>query len=585
MAFPDGFLEELCAKSDIVETVSRYVSLTRRGSNHVGLCPFHNEKTPSFSVSQDKQFFHCFGCGVGGDVISFVMRVENLDFPDAVRVLAERAGMTVPENDAYEKSIRKKRDRLHALMSDAGRHFHQALMSDIGKNGLEYLQNRGLSIGTIRKFGAGFAPESWDYLIRAMSEKGYTKAELMEAGLAVSNKTGGIYDRFRNRVMFPIIDVRGNVIGFGGRVLGDGEPKYLNSPETPIFNKRKNLFALNYAKKSDAQKIILAEGYMDVIALHQAGFDSAVASLGTSLTEEQARLIARYKNQAVIAYDADGAGQKAATRAIDILKSAGVDVKILRMAGAKDPDEFIKKFGRERFAKLIDNSEADVEYRLHSAKAGFDLEDDIGRIEYLKKAAKLLARVGSSIEREVYITRVAKETGVSVDALSHEVKKERRALERKSKREEEKKELAPIQKMMPKERSLRYNNPRCAAAEEGLVALLFASQDNIANAGERVKPDEFSSPLLARAYELELECAKAGRECSMTVFTEHMSPEELNHISGILAKRASFCGNGALADYIAVIKQEALKKNDKDGDDPLLATAKMYREKKGYGGE
>ncbi len=584
MPFPDGFLEELCAKSDIVETVSRYVSLTRRGSNYVGLCPFHNEKTPSFSVSQDKQFFHCFGCGVGGDVISFVMRVENLDFPDAVRVLAERAGMTVPESDAYEKSARKKRERLQALMSEAGRLFHQTLMGDMGKQGLAYLQNRGLSIGTIRKFGAGFAPESWDFLIRAMNEKGYTKAELMEAGLAVSNKNGGIYDRFRNRVMFPIIDVRGNVIGFGGRVMGDGEPKYLNSPETVIFNKRKNLFALNYAKKSDADKIILAEGYMDVIALHQAGFDSAVASLGTALTEEQARLIARYKNKVVIAYDSDGAGQKAATRAIDILKSAGVDVKILRMAGAKDPDEYIKKFGRDRFAKLMDSSEADVEYRLHSAREGFDLEDDASRVEYLKKAAKLLARVSNSIEREVYIARVAKETGITPDALSHEVKRERRALERKSKREEEKKELAPIQKMMPKERSLRYDNPKCAAAEEGLVALLFAEPDRISEAYAKIKPEEFSSPLLARAYQLEIECAQSGRECSMTVFTEGMPQEELNHISGVLAKRTSFCERGALEDYIRVIKQEALKKENQDGADSLLEAARMYREKKGYGG-
>ncbi len=584
MAFPDGFLEELSAKSDIVETVSRYVSLTRRGSNYVGLCPFHNEKTPSFSVSQDKQFFHCFGCGTGGDVISFIMRVENLDFPDAVRFLAERAGMTVPENSEHEKSARKKRERLQALMSEAGRHFHQVLMSDVGKPGLEYLLNRGLSIGTIRRFGAGFAPESWDNLIKAMGDKGYTKSELMDAGLAVSNKKGGIYDRFRNRVMFPIIDVRGNVIGFGGRVMDGGEPKYLNSPETLVFNKRKNLFALNFAKKSQADKIILAEGYMDVIALHQAGFDSAVASLGTSLTEEQARLIARYKNKVVIAYDADGAGQKAATRAIDILKSAGVDVKILRMSGAKDPDEYIKKFGRERFAKLMDSSEADVEYRLHSVRAGFDLEDDAARVEYLKKASKLLAQINSSIEREVYITRVAKETGIKVDALSHEVMNQRKALIRKSKREEEKKELAPIQKMMPKERSLRYENPRCAAAEEGLVALLFATQDRIKEAEKKVKPEEFSSSILAKAYEIELECMREDRECSMTAFTEKMSPEELNHISGVLAKKASFCRASAMEDYIEVIRQETVKNSNKEGTDPLLEAAKMYREKKGYGG-
>ena len=584
MAFPDGFLEELTARSDIVETISRYVSLTRRGSNFVGLCPFHNEKTPSFSVSQDKQFFHCFGCGVGGDVISFIMRIENLDFPDAVRLLAEKAGMVVPENNENEKNIRKQRERLHSLMGEAGRFFHRTLMGEVGKAGLDYLTNRGLNAATIRKFGAGFAPGSWDSLVREMNEKGYTKTELLNAGLAVSNKKGGIYDRFRNRVMFPIIDVRGNVIGFGGRVMGDGEPKYLNSPETPIFNKRKNLFALNFAKKSSADTIILAEGYMDVIALHQAGFDAAVASLGTALTEEQARLIARYKNRVVIAYDADGAGQKAAARAIDILKSAGVDVRILRMSGAKDPDEYIKKFGRDRFVQLMNNSEADVEYRLQSTKMSFDLEDDAARIGYLKKASKILAQVSNSIEREVYINRVAKETGVSADSLLYEVERERKVLLKKNKRDEEKRDLAPVQKMMPKERALRYTNPKSAVAEEGLVALLFAFPDQIDEVRAKVSPGEFSSPLLAKVYDIQLRCAQDGRECSMTNFTENLSSEEMNHISGVLAKRSDFCQTEALGDYIEVIKKEAIKAENADDIDALIKTAKMHREKKGYGG-
>lgn len=584
MPFPDGFIDELCAKSDIVETVSRYVSLNQRGSNYVGLCPFHNEKTPSFSVSRDRQFYHCFGCGVGGDVISFIMRAENLDFPDAVRLLAERAGMTVPEDASVDKSARKKRARALSLLKDSARYFHEALLSDAGSAALAYLQGRGLSMGTIRKFGVGFATPGWDGLISAMAEKGYSKAELMGAGLAVANKTGGIYDRFRNRVMFPIIDVRGAVIGFGGRVMDNSEPKYLNSPECAVFNKRKNLFALNFAKKSAYPKLILAEGYMDVIALHQAGFDSAVASLGTSLTEDQARLIARYKNQAVIAYDADGAGQKAAARAIDILKNAGVEVRVLRMSGAKDPDEFIKKFGRQRFEKLLDASEADTEYRLHSALAHYDLQDDVQRIAYLKEAAKLLAGIPSSVEREVYIARVAKETGVSPDALANEVKRERKSLVRKRQKEEERAVLAPVQARMPKERSLRYENPRSAAAEEGLVALLFSEQDQIKAAREKITPEDFSSPLLARAYDGLLACAAEGRECTMSLFTERLAPEEVDHLSGVLAKYVGGRDSGALSDYIEVIRHEAVKRKNQDSAQALLETARLYRDKKGYGG-
>ena len=470
MAFSDSFLEELCARNDIVSVVSQYVSLTRRGSSHVGLCPFHNEKTASFHVSSDRQFFHCFGCGAGGDVITFLMRIENLDFPDAVYRLAERAGMTVPEDNEEIRSQKKKKDRLLELSKEAARFFHSVLLSEDGKTGLEYLLGRGLSPSTIKRFGLGFAPNAWDQLLSEMTRLGYTKQELLDAGLALSNKTGRLYDRFRNRVMFPIIDIRGAVIGFGGRVMDDSTPKYLNSPETTVFNKRKNLFALNLAKKSEGDRIILCEGYMDVIALHQAGFDSAVASLGTALTSDQARLIARYKSEVVIAYDADNAGINAANRAIDLLKEAGVAIKILRIPQAKDPDEFIKKFGREKFARLLDASEADTEYRLLQAQSGLDLTQDEGRVAYLKRAVKLLAEVSGNIEREIYIARTAKQVGIPADALGLEVSRVRKALIAKKKKEQERQEMFPLSQKGSAARELRYENPKSAVAEEKLLS-------------------------------------------------------------------------------------------------------------------
>ncbi|MBQ8004310.1 MAG: DNA primase [Oscillospiraceae bacterium] len=433
MAFPREFMDELLARSDIVSVVSRYVSLSRRGSSNIGLCPFHNEKTPSFHVSSDKQFFHCFGCGAGGDVISFVMKIENIDFTDAVAKLAEWAGMEIPQSE-YGAGERNRRRRAEEACRDAARFFHEKLREDGGEAARKYLLGRGLSPATITRFGLGFSPDTWSGLLDALTARGYTKAELLEAGLVTTGKNGRIYDRFRGRAMFPIINVRGTVIGFGGRIMGDGEPKYLNSPESAVFNKRKNLYALNIAKSSRADFMLLAEGYMDVIALHQAGFDSAVASLGTSLTEEQAHLISKYKSRVVIAYDSDKAGRAATERAIDILKKTGLDVRVIEMSGAKDPDEFIKKFGREKYAKLIENALPAAEYRLAAARQELDLSDDKQRVAYIKSAVSQLARMSSAIEREIYAGRVAKETNVTRDAILQEAERERKRLIRGKKR-------------------------------------------------------------------------------------------------------------------------------------------------------
>ena len=361
MAFPQPFLDALIDRNPIDEVVGQYVSLTRRGSNLFGLCPFHSEKTASFSVAPDKGIYYCFGCHAGGGVVNFIMQIEGLDFPDAVRFLAKRAGMEVPEDEAYHSQYQKQ-ERLWALCKDAARFFRQQLFSPVGKPAQAYIQKRALSMDTVKRFGLGFSPDAWATLTDTMKEKGYRLDELIDAGLSIRGKNGGVYDRFRNRLMFPIIDIRGNVIGFGGRVMDDSTPKYLNSPETLIFNKRKNLFALNVARKSKQGRIILTEGYMDAIALHQYGFDCAVASLGTSLTEEHANILAKYTNQVILTYDGDEAGQNATRRAIPMLEKTGIQVRVLRMQGAKDPDEFLKKYGAQRFEVLLDSCQNPVSY-------------------------------------------------------------------------------------------------------------------------------------------------------------------------------------------------------------------------------
>ena len=391
MPFSPAFLDELNNRNPIEDVVGQYVALTRRGSNLFGLCPFHGEKTPSFSVAPDKGIFYCFGCHKGGGVVNFIMEIENLSYPDAVRFLAKRAGLEVPEDDA-ERSQYKKKERLWALCKAAARFFHEQLKTPQAQKAREYAQRRGLSSGTITRFGLGYAPNAWDSLIQAMTARGYEKSELLEAGLVLEKKDKGtFYDRFRNRLMFPIIDVRGNVIGFGGRVMDDSTPKYLNSPETIIFNKRRNLFAMNVVKKSKAGFIILTEGYMDAIALHQYGFDCAVASLGTSLTQEHADLLSKYTNEVVLTYDGDAAGQNATQRAIPMLERTGLRVKILRMRGAKDPDEFLKKYGADRFRLLLQECENQAEYRLRSLQMQYDLTVDEQKVEFAKAAAELIS--------------------------------------------------------------------------------------------------------------------------------------------------------------------------------------------------
>jgi len=582
VAFSDAFLDELASRNDIYDVVSRYVRLKKSGGNYFGLCPFHNEKTGSFSVNTDKQIYHCFGCGVGGGVINFIMRVEKLEFPEAVAFLANLAGMEIPDEDT---SWRDNRRRLSELNREAARWFHQMLWEPAGAEGLAYFQRRELQRGTIRRYGLGYAPNRWDGLLNAMLEKGFTKQELLTAGLAVSNQRGGLYDRFRGRVMFPIIDVKGEVIAFGGRVLDDSQPKYLNSPDTPLFNKSRNLFSLNQAKKVGQGRLLLAEGYMDVIALNQAGFPEAVASLGTSLTPDQAKLMRRYAETVYICYDADGAGQAAATRAIDILRAADLKIKIIRIPDAKDPDEFIRKNGPEAFRSLLDSSESHMDFMIRRARSGFDLGSDEGRLEYLKKTVQTLAGVTNPIERDIFASRLASETGVGKDAILAEIARAAASARKRAKAEEQRRSMTPVHTAQPQLRSVRYDNVRSARSEEGVIALLLAEPELCTMARNRgLKQSDFTSEFLGKTYGLLQEKSQEGMSAGTAVLQQALTADEMSVVTQIAMRPSPEDRKRALEDYIAVIRDEqARSKADRDDED-LLALSRALRDKKGYGG-
>ena len=581
MAIPDRFLDELIARIDIVDLVSESVRLTKKGRNYWGLRPFHSEKTPSFSVSADKQIYKCFGCGKGGGAINFVMELDNLPFRDAVALLAKRAGLEVPDSGS-SAGAKERREKLLTINKQAARTFHRWLYAPEGADGLAYLQRRGLSRRTLTSFGLGFAPNRWDALIQELGQQGYDKRDLLDAGLAVSNQDGRIYDRFRNRVMFPIIDIRGEVIGFGGRVMDDSTPKYLNSPDTPVYNKSRNVFALNIAKKSKAGRVILTEGYMDTISLHQAGFDSAVASLGTALTPEHAQLLSRYFPEAIIAYDGDGAGVSATQRAIPLLERAGMKVRVLRVTGAKDPDEFIKQFGRDAFLRLLDQSENQVDYRLEQIRKKYDLSDDSQKVGFLQEAAQLLSSLPSAVEREIYGRHAAETAGVSPEAVAQEVKKAFQRRLRKEQKQQERRDLTPAIQLQPKSRGLRYENIRSARAEEGVLRLLLLDP-SLHRELTQLRPEEFSSPLLGKAYALLLRRAEDGLSTQLSLLAGELTGEEMDHLTQVASSPESMANSRqSLADYIAVIRAEAIKRSGASGNDLLLAAQRSNLEKKAY---
>ena len=571
-AFPDTFINELVARNDIVDVVSGYVRLGKKsGANMFGLCPFHSEKTPSFSVSPDKQIYHCFGCGKGGGVISFIMEIENLSFPEAVAFLAKRANMTLPEQENDRES--RRRARMYALNRDAARFFYEQLQSPAGERARDYMARRGISKAAATNFGLGFAPNEWDALEKAMRAKDYTEYELFDAGLVKKGRNGGWYDTFRDRLVFPVIDVQGRVIGFSGRILGENGPKYLNSPETLVFNKGSNLFALNLAKKSKSGYILLSEGNIDVVSLHQAGFDSAVASLGTSLTAEQARLISRYTDQVIIAYDNDAAGQKAAQRAIAILEKLDLKVKVLQMSGAKDPDEFIKLKGPEAFAQLIEGSENQTEYRLGQIAKKYDLSVDAQKLDYVREVVDLLARRPSAAEREIYGRRVAAELSISPEVLLSEIENRRKRFLRSAERTEGRGSPARGG-ASGAERQLRYDDQASAVAEEGVIRLLYLEPE-LASSPRLPAAEEFSSPELGHIYTVLLARLREGRSVGADVLGGELEPKELSQLVSILQKPETLSGaDKALSDYINRIRQQ--RRAREQGLDPM----QIYQQRK-----
>ena len=584
MAIPESFLQELIDRSPIEDVVGEYVRLTKRsGANLFGLCPFHSEKTPSFSVSPDKQIYHCFGCGKGGGVINFIMEAENLSFVDAVHFLARRAGMQVPETDSDPQSSR--RERMLALNRDAARFFYRCLCAPGGAAPRDYVQRRGISPHMVKVFGLGFAPDSWNALADAMRQKGYTRLELVQAGLVRESKKGsGIYDTFRNRLMFPVIDVRGSVIGFSGRILDEGEPKYMNSPETLVFNKSRNLFALNLAKKSKHGYMILAEGNIDIVSLHQAGFDSAVASLGTSLTAEQARLMSRYTKEVIIAYDNDGAGQKAAQRAISILEKLDLKVRVLQMQGAKDPDEFIRSRGADAFQALLQGSEEQVHYRLSRLAAQFDLHTDEGRLGYLKAATELIASLPGGLEREIYAGRVAEQAKVDRQAVLQEVTRRSKQNSARSRKRQEREMVRSVRPptVGSGREEIRFENPRAAMAERGILQLLLLDP-GLFRGREEPKPEQFQTPFLRRLYELLRRRIREGASVNPAMLGEDFSPEEISYFTQLWQDQAVDLRQGAraLEDYIQILREEARKAEEKND---LRAFAAQLKKTKGYGG-
>ena len=580
MAFPPSFLDELSARNPIEDVVGQYVSLKRSGSNMFGLCPFHGEKTASFSVAPDKGIYYCFGCHKGGNAVNFMMEIEGLSYPDAVRALAKRAGMEVPEDEQYQSRY-KQQERLWALHKEAARFFHSQLYAPAGKAALEYALGRGMPKPTLTTFGIGYAPDSWDLLVKAMRAKGYTDQELKDSGLVtVSQKNGNIFDRFRDRLMFPIIDVRGNVIGFGGRIMSNDKntAKYLNSPETLIFNKRKNLFGLNLAKKTKLPYLILVEGYMDAIALHQYGFDCAVASLGTSLTEEHAVLLSRYTENVVLIYDGDEAGQRAAQRAIPMLEKAGLSVKVLTLKEAKDPDEYLKKFGADKFKNLLNESSNRVEYQLNAIRKKYDLSADEERVKFVQEAAELICTLPGVTKREVYGSRVAETAKISTDAMKLEIERARKRIFAREKRKQEQIDLTPASQLQRRAGNrIPYDNVKSGRAEESVIAALLLEPALLDHCGS-LNADMFSVPLFSKVYSQMLEQHRAGHLPTVGSLTE-LNGDEMSHIVGIYQAQGTV-NEQALRDCIAIIQAE-YRSSRVDSEEDLMALREKMKERKG----
>jgi len=590
MAFDRQFLDELIARNDIVDVVSNYVSLQPRGGSLWGCCPFHSEKTPSFHVLPDKQLCYCFGCKKGGGVINFIMEEENLSFPDAVRFLARRVNMPVPEEEHSDES--RLRSRILSLNRDAARFYYEQLYSPKGAPVLEYMQNRKITRRNATNFGLGASADEWDGLLTAMRKKGYGDGELLASGLAIRGKNGGLYDKFRKRLIFPIIDVRGDVLGFGGRIISKDDPgaKYMNTPETIVYSKRRVLYGLNLAKKSKRSNIILVEGNIDVVMLHQAGFDNACASMGTALTTEQLQLLSRYTKEIVLCYDNDDAGKVATQKALTLLNNTDFQVKVLELPKRlvdgqyikQDADDFIKFQGKDAFEHLLSGSESGMDFRMAQLKSKFDLKSDEGRIGFAEAAAGLLSAVPNAVEREIYTVRASEAAGITPDAMKLEERARKRA-RYKERREQERRDLNPAASAQPRERSIRYTDLRSALAEEGVLRLLTLD-DSLFGESPPIREEDFSSPLLGRFFTaLRTQLRETG-QVNIPALAEFFTSEEISHLIGILQKPESLKnGAQALRDYCNIILDEAHKRAAVN-EDPLMAAMEKNKYK-GNGGK
>lgn len=534
---PRDYITELVQRSDIVDVVQSYVQLRHRGRTHTGLCPFHNEKTPSFVVYPETQSFYCFGCGAGGDVITFIKRINNVDYIEAVKYLAARAGMALPEEDDQTGRLRS---RIISVNKDAARFYFSRLNSDAGRVGRAYWRGRGLSDATIKRFGLGYAPDSFRETRDHLKSLGYTEDELLAAGLIKRSEKGGTFDFFRHRVMIPIFDLRGNVIAFSGRKLDPEQPggKYVNSPETLVYKKSRTLFALNLAKKSQTRRYILCEGNLDAISMHQAGFTTAVAGCGTALTAEQVKLLSEYADEVVLCYDSDEAGQKATKRAISLLSASPLKISVLNIPDAKDPDEFIKKFGAERFEMLLNGSNNTIEYELLQAKGKYDIATPDGRLNYIKDAIGVLAGRITPTERDVYAGRLAEETDVAKPAILNQLDAAIKARGRRAEKERER-------RLLEEGAGGRINVPYSqggqkalgvAFAEQQLVAAILKNPEHIRLAAPQVSGDAFLDAGLGRAYTLLCEKGARGEYLDLSALSEELPEETVSLISRVLAQ-------------------------------------------------
>lgn len=585
MAINDNFLRDLQERTDIEQLVGSYLDLKRRGKTLVGLCPFHNEKTPSFTVYPESNSFYCFGCGAGGDAITFIRRIENLDYIEAVKFVAQAAGMKMPE-DGFDDTLSKKRGRILSANREAARFFHKTLYSEAGKDGLSYFAKRMLSKETITHFGLGFAPDSWDSLRNHLKSLGFSDMELYEANLIKrSEKNGAVhwYDNFRKRVMFPIIDLRGNVVGFSGRVLDDSKPKYVNTADTLVYKKGNGIFAMNFAKNANDGKFILVEGQMDVITLHQAGFTNAIACLGTAFTQEQANLISRYADEVYICYDSDGAGQSATKKALAVLGSTGLRVRIVRLEGGKDADEIIKLYGKERFRALLEGAANKIEYDIIRERAKYNLSTDDGMMNFLNAAADILAAVGN-IERDIYAARLANETGVSKEAILAKAVQRSAAVRKKAVERKRAQETRMLTDIKDKNNPEKEKNLRAARAEEIIIASLARNPDFYKKFKSDLKPDLFITAFNKRILTVLLQKLESENGVELSFFAAYFNPEEMDSITRIFRLGEEISNTPEeIGDCIETLKKEKSTVGIKASELSDEEFAKLFRKNKNTG--